>query len=88
MSNEDFFITLGQKGLRFLLIGGLSIICLMVIYTILKTLKADYRTRGFWGFLLGIIKLTFFIAIVALLIFLAVANNWLGALDSFIEGFR
>lgn len=87
MSTEEF-ITGAQIGLRILLFGGLGAICLMVIYTILKTLKADYRTRGFLGLLIGLLKLALFIALVGTLVFLAIANDWLGALDNIIAGLK
>ena len=86
--STDEFITGSQILLRILIFGGLGIISLMIIYTILKTLKADYRTRGFLGLLIGLIKLALFIGVVGFLVLLAVANDWLGALDSFIEGLR
>jgi len=41
--STDEFITGSQILLRILIFGGLGIISLMIIYTILKTLKAAYR---------------------------------------------
>jgi hypothetical protein len=84
----DEFLNGSQILLRIIIFGGLGVISLMVIYTILKTLKADYRSRGFLGLLLGIIKLTLFIGLIGLLIFVAIANDWLGAIDEFIAGLR
>lgn len=86
--SQDEFLTGSQILLRILLFGGLGTICLMVIYTTLKTLKADYRTRGFLGLLVGIIKLALFIGLIGFLIFVAIANDWLGAIDEFIAGFK
>ena len=87
MTADEFFSG-SQILLRVIIFGGLGIFSLMVIYTILKTLKADYRTRGFFGLLLGLIKLTLFIGLVGFLIFIAIANDWLGAIDQFIAGLR
>ncbi|MDI6784007.1 MAG: hypothetical protein QME64_07940 [bacterium] len=86
--STDEFITGSQILLRILIFGGLGVISLMVLYTILKTLKADYRTRGFLGLLIGLIKLALFVAAVGFLVFLAIANDWLGALDNFIAGLK
>jgi hypothetical protein len=87
MTGDEFFSG-SQILLRIILFGGLGVISLMVIYTILKSLKADYRTRGFLGLLIGIVKLALFIALIGLLIFVAIANDWLGAIDKFIAGLR
>ena len=85
---QDEFLTGSQILLRIIIFGGLGVISLMIIYTILKTLKADYRTRGFLGLLIGIIKLTLFIGLVGFIIFLASVNDWLGALDKFISSLK
>ncbi|MCX7919275.1 MAG: hypothetical protein N3A72_06660 [bacterium] len=85
MSTEEYIHWL-QIGYRILLFGGAGFISLLVIYTILRTLKEDYRTRGFLGLLIGLIKLAIFVGIIGIIVFLAIANDWLGAIDRFIAG--
>ena len=81
MSFEDFS-KLGAWVIRVVVYGTLAIIALGFLVVILRSFRANLRSRGIVGILTGIVKLAIYVGVILIFLYYAKENNWVDKFEA------
>lgn len=78
----DEFQHLGAWLIRLVVYGTLAIIAFGFLVVILRSFRANLRSRGIIGILIGVIKLAIYIGVILILVYFARQGEWIDKFEA------